>query len=110
MTHQPGVPDVRYRYDDLDGKRYGRTWTTEEVMLGFVAGVGDLAKLVQGKAGVRRAADLDANVAHKLADCLWSVFALADTYGVDLKDAFMSTMTSIEQHLEAAGRTDGGGK
>lgn len=42
-------------------------------MLGFLGDVGDLAKLVQGKAGVRPRPDLDEALAHELADCLWSV-------------------------------------
>ena len=34
-------------YEQLEIKRYGRIWTTEELALGFVGDVGDLAKLVQ---------------------------------------------------------------
>ena len=48
----------------------------------FLGDVGDLAKLVQGKAGVRDRVDLDATLAHELADCLWSIFTLADCYDV----------------------------
>jgi NTP pyrophosphatase (non-canonical NTP hydrolase) len=91
---------VRERYDRLNEEQHGRAWTVEELMLGFVGDVGDLSKLVQGRAGIRPTADLDAKIAHELADCLWSVFALADSYGIDLGDAFESTMTSIEGHLE----------
>ena len=42
-------------YADVEASTYGRSWTTEEIMLGFLGDVGDLAKLVQGKAGVRPA-------------------------------------------------------
>ena len=62
----------------METQRYGRAWTTEEIMLGFLGDVGDLAKLVQGKAGVRPRDDLDEALAHELADCLWCVFTLAD--------------------------------
>ena len=44
---------VRSRYAEVETSAYGRSWTTEEIMLGFLGDVGDLAKLVQGKAGVR---------------------------------------------------------
>lgn len=50
---------VRARYAEVETERYGRAWTTEEIMLGFLGDVGDLAKLVQGKAGVRPREDLD---------------------------------------------------
>ena len=42
---------VRSRYAEVEASEYGRSWTTEEIMLGCVGDVGDLAKLVQGKAG-----------------------------------------------------------
>jgi NTP pyrophosphatase (non-canonical NTP hydrolase) len=91
---------VRRRYAQEEARRYGRSWTPEEVMLGFLGDVGDLAKLVQGKAGVRPREDLDEALAHELADCLWSVLTLADNYGVDLESAFTGTMREIADYLD----------
>lgn len=91
---------VRALYAARETARYGRAWTPEEIALGFVGDVGDLAKLVQGKAGVRPRRDLDAALAHELADCLWAVLTLADTYGVDLEGAFAATMHDLRDHLE----------
>ena len=34
---------VRSRYAEVEAASYGRSWTTEEVMLGFLGDVGDLA-------------------------------------------------------------------
>jgi NTP pyrophosphatase (non-canonical NTP hydrolase) len=90
---------VRDAYAARERAHYGRSWTHEELMLGFLGDVGDLAKLVQGKAGVRPRADLDEALAHELADCLWSVLSLADAYGVDLESAFERTMTELRAHL-----------
>lgn len=104
--------DVRARYAEVEAARYGRSWTREEIMLGFLGDVGDLAKLVQGKEGVRPRDDLDEALAHELADCLWSVLTLADAYDVDLEAAFFGTMRALSAHLtdaaEAAstGRSD----
>lgn len=94
---------VRARYAEMEATRYGRSWNHEELMLGFLGDVGDLAKLVQGKAGVRARDDLDEAVAHELADCLWSVMSLADAYGVDLEAAFDHTMNSLHEHLTDVG-------
>jgi NTP pyrophosphatase (non-canonical NTP hydrolase) len=91
---------VRRRYAQDETRRYGRSWTPEEFMLGFLGDVGDLAKLVQGKAGVRPREDLDEALAHELADCLWSVLILADNYGVDLETAFTRTMGELSDHLD----------
>lgn len=44
---------VRQGYAAMKERGYGRTWTAEEVMLGFLGNVGNLAKLVRGKAGPR---------------------------------------------------------
>lgn len=90
---------VRAKYAEVEAERYGRSWDHEELMLGFLGDVGDLAKLVQGKAGVRPREDLDDALAHELADCLWSVLTLADAYGVDLETAFVSTMDELGAHL-----------
>jgi NTP pyrophosphatase (non-canonical NTP hydrolase) len=68
-------------------------------MLGFLGDVGDLAKLVQGKEGVRPRTDLDEAFEHELADCLWSVMVLADAYDVDLEAAFLRTMSELREQL-----------
>lgn len=90
---------VRAQYVETERARYGRAWTREEIMLGFLGDVGDLAKLVQGKEGVRPRDDLDAALAHELADCLWCVLTLADAYDVDLEAAFTTTMSSLSESL-----------
>jgi NTP pyrophosphatase (non-canonical NTP hydrolase) len=90
---------VRRRYAALETERFGREWSGEELMLGFVKDVGDLATLVQAKEGVRAADDLDADLAHELADCLWSLIVVADRYGVDLERSFAETMNELEQRL-----------
>ena len=90
---------VREQYAAMETARYGRQWSREEIMLGFLGDVGDLAKLVQGKEGVRPRADLDEALAHELADCLWCVITLADAYGVDLESAFADAMQSLSESL-----------
>lgn len=70
--------EVRALYAAAEADEYGRSWSPEEIMLGFLGDVGDLAKLVQGKAGVRPRENLDEALAHELADCLWCVMTLAD--------------------------------
>jgi len=94
---------VRERYAAMETARYGRAWSREEIMLGFLGDVGDLAKLVQGKEGVRPRDDLDEALAHELADCLWCVMTLADAYEVDLGTAFASTMDDLDHLLRGDG-------
>lgn len=91
---------IRKKYAEFEKERYGREWTNEELMLGFMKDMGDLARLVQAKEGVRRVDDLDNALAHELSDCLWSIIILADKYGVDLEAAFVNTMCELDNHLE----------
>ncbi len=63
--------------------------------------IGDLAKLVQAKEGVRHVEDLDSAIGHELADCLWSIIVLADKYNVDLEASFIKTMGELNAHLHS---------
>jgi NTP pyrophosphatase (non-canonical NTP hydrolase) len=94
---------TRQQYAGLERVRYGRSWTGQELALGFVGDVGDLMKLVQATSGVRDIPDARARLAHELADCLWSVLVLADAYGVDVERAFLDTMDDLEQRLSTQG-------
>lgn len=95
--------DIRAQYAAVERSRYGRSWTNEEIMLGFVGDVGDLAKLVMAQAGVRAIPNAEAKLAHELADCFWSLLVLADHYQIDLEQAFMHTMNEIEASLNVLG-------
>jgi NTP pyrophosphatase (non-canonical NTP hydrolase) len=90
---------VRTQYAALERSRYGRAWSNEEIMLGFLGDVGDLAKLVMAKEGVRTMSEVDTKLAHELADCLWCVLVLAQRYEIDLQSAFCQTMDEIEASI-----------
>ncbi len=91
---------IRNKYADFEKEHYGREWSREELMLGFLGDVGDLAKLVQAKEGVRQYGELDDRLAHELSDCLWSIIILADKYGIDLEAAFIKTMKQLDDRLK----------
>lgn len=91
---------VRHLYQQLEEKRYGRSWTPAEIAQGFVGDVGDLQKLVMAKSGIRDIDDVDQKLAHELADCLWSIIILANDYHIDLESAFNKTMADIEQKIK----------
>lgn len=86
-------------YEQLELKRYGRVWSTEELALGFVGDVGDLAKLIQANAGVRDIPDCKAKLGHELADCLWSIMVLASKCGIDLEAEFVKNTTEISAYV-----------
>ncbi len=91
---------VRRQYAELEKRNYGRSWTDEEVALGFVGDVGDLMKLVMSQNGIRNIPDAKAKLAHELADCLWCVLVLSQMYEIDIEQAFVQAMDEIEQHIK----------
>ena len=86
-------------YEQLEAKKYGRIWTTQELALGFVGDVGDLAKLIQANAGVRTIDDCNAKLGHELSDCLWSIIVLANKCGIDLEAEFVRNTSEISAHV-----------
>jgi len=90
---------IRKQYEEKEKQLYGSAWTSEEIALGFVGDVGDLAKLIVAENGKRNIPDSKAKLEHELADCLWSVIVLAHQHGVDLESSFANTMNQLEKHL-----------
>lgn len=86
-------------YEKWEIKEFGRKWSTQELALGFVGDVGDLAKLIQANAGVRNIDNHQSGLAHELADCLWSIIVLADKCDVDLESAFKKTNEELIEYV-----------
>jgi len=91
--------EIRKQYEVKEKQLYGSAWTNEEIALGFVGDVGDLAKLILAESGKRNIADSRKKLEHELADCLWSVMVLAHKHDIDLETSFQNTMDELEAHL-----------
>ena len=91
--------EIRTIYSEKEQKLYGSSWTSEEIALGFVGDVGDLAKLILAENGKRNISNSKEKIEHELADCLWSVMILANLHGINLEKVFVNTMDEIEKHL-----------
>jgi NTP pyrophosphatase (non-canonical NTP hydrolase) len=90
---------VRKLYEERENQFYGSPWTSEEIALGFVGDVGDLAKLVIAENGKRDIENSHEKLGHELSDCLWSVIVLAKMYDINLEHSFMETMEKLEKNL-----------
>ena len=90
---------IRRQYSEKEKKIYGSSWTSEEIALGFVGDVGDLAKLIIAENGKRNIPNSREKLEHELSDCLWSTIILADLHGISLEKAFLKTMNDIEKHI-----------
>jgi len=92
--------EIREQYSLLEKKKYGKSWTSTQIMEGMVGDVGDLMKLVMAKDGVRDIADVDKKLAHELSDCLWCILVLAQKYDVDIEKTFLDTMDTLEERIK----------
>ena len=93
---------IRKQYSEKEQNLYGSAWTSEEITLGFVGDVGDLAKLIIAENGKRNISNSKEKLEHELSDCLWSILVLADLHGISLEKAFLKTMNDIENHISAS--------
>jgi NTP pyrophosphatase (non-canonical NTP hydrolase) len=90
---------IRKLYEEKEEKLYGSSWTSEEIALGFVGDVGDLAKLVVAANGKRDVENSHEKLEHELSDCLWSLIVLARMHNIDLERSFVDTMNELEKNL-----------
>lgn len=92
--------EIREKYTKFEAEAFGRSWTSEEIALGFVGDVGDLMKLVMAENGIRSIPNHREKLGHEMSDCLWAIIVLADKFNIDLETEFMRTMAEIESALK----------
>lgn len=85
---------IRQKYSALEIQRYGKEWTKEQLMQGFVHDVEELKDLITTNGQNEK-------IAHELSDCLWSIIILADKFGIDLQKAFLKTMDEIDAKIDS---------
>ena len=67
-----------------------------DLFIGFQGDVGDLAQLLGAQQGIRPAPEnMEAAIAHELADCLWSLLVIAGELGVDLEAAYADLLEEL---------------
>jgi hypothetical protein len=94
---------VRRLYEHLEQHILGRTWTLPELAVGFTNDAAYVGRLILAAERTWNIdGDVDAELRHKLAECLWWIFVLAERLGVDLPEAYPSTMDRMRAELERA--------
>ncbi|MET9565144.1 hypothetical protein [Streptomyces tauricus] len=92
---------VRAQYEQIEQRVLGRTWTLPELALGFTNDAAYVGRLVLAAERTWDIdGDVDAELRHKLAECLWWVFVLADRLDVDMPEAYEATMDRIGDGLQ----------
>ncbi len=93
--------EIRAKYAELEKSKGTKEWDRQDLVRGFVGDVGDLVKLTMAQDGLREIPNASEKIAHELADCLWSVFVIAEKYDVDLEGAFFRTMDELDKRIES---------
>jgi hypothetical protein len=88
--------EVRALYEQIEQRILQRTWTLPELAVGFTNDAAYVGRLVLAAERTWDIdGDVDAELKHKLAECMWWLFVLADKLDVDLPAAYAETMQKI---------------
>lgn len=92
---------VKRAYGELNRREGNKVWGASEYTQGLVGDVGDLMKLIMAKKGFRFSEEenIGAALRHELADCLWSIFMIADELDINLEKEFLATMSKLEAKI-----------
>lgn len=98
--------EIKDAYAQLNRREGKKVWKASEYAQGLVGDVGDLVKLIMAKNNFRsgvgdakNAKKLERELRHELADCLWSVMAIAQELDIDLEKEFLINMDYLRQKL-----------
>ena len=93
---------VRGLYEILEQRFNGKTWSLNEMAIGYTNDVGYIGRLLLAHDGTWPIdGDATAELKHKLAESLWWTFVLADKLDIDIDQAFSETMGTIRTNLQA---------
>lgn len=95
------VMNTRKLLEKFEKKSTGKTWGIEELLVGLVTDVGDLARLILAKEGFRAdRGNIDKALRHELADCLWAIIVLSEKYNINLSSALIELSEDIKKKLK----------
>lgn len=85
---------VRDKYEKFEVKKYGQSWTVQQLADGYKKDVDDLIEILNE-------AQIDKlKLKHELADCLWSVLVISKKMGINLEQSFYETMAQLHERLD----------
>jgi NTP pyrophosphatase (non-canonical NTP hydrolase) len=91
---------IKRKYERLAINNNEDPWNAKDYIRGFVGDVGDLSKYISLKYSKRKIKDIDNKIKHELADCMWSIIAIADEVGINLEREYKINLEYIDQRLK----------
>lgn len=90
---------IRESYHQLEQQHHGSEWTVEEDALAFLTDAGLVARQTMSQQGRWPKENTQAELEHKLAECIWWLIVLADRTDIDMEKAVEKFLTRTENLL-----------
>lgn len=92
--------NIRAKYRELELSHHGSEWTVEEDALAFLTDAGLVGRLVMSQQGRWPKSNTDAELQHKLGECIWWLTVLADRMDININEATELFLSKTEALLE----------
>ena len=91
---------IRQEYHALERQMHGSEWTVEEDALAFLTDAGLIGRLTMANQNRwPKGNDANAELEHKLGECMWWLTILADRMDIDISTAFEKFLNKTEKML-----------
>lgn len=92
---------IRKLYHQLERQHHGSEWTVEEDALAFLTDAGLIGRLTMSQQGRWPKGDnAIPELEHKLGECVWWLFILADRMDIDISEAVDKFLNKTEKLLD----------
>lgn len=92
---------IRKLYHQLERQYHGSEWTVEEDALAFLTDAGLVGRLTMSQQGRWPKGDnAIPELEHKLGECVWWLFILADRIDIDISEAVGKFLNKTEKLLD----------
>ncbi|WP_316768165.1 MazG-like protein [Pedobacter frigiditerrae] len=91
---------IRAAYHQLEKQHHGSEWTVEEDALAFLTDAGLVGRHTMSQQKRWPANNTDAELEHKLGECIWWLTVLADRMDIDIEEAVENFLAKTEKLLK----------
>ncbi len=93
---------IRESYHKLEEQYHDQKWSVEEDALAFLTDSGLVGRLTMSQQGRwPKGGDSEAELEHKLSECIWWLIVLAERMDIDIGEALDGFLTKLEHQLQS---------
>jgi hypothetical protein len=92
--------EIRKSYHKLERIHHGSEWTIEEDALAFLTDAGLVGRHTMSKAGRWPKENTNAELQHKLGECIWWITILAERMDIDINEAVEKFLAKTEDLIK----------